>query len=197
MGVCLTIALQPAKATMMSMGGFGAGIGELLVAVSAIALSVATVLGKRRLGKVPLGIYSIVRTGLGTVIFFVVAILLYGTHHFMDAFSPFLWQWMLVYGVVIVVVGQSCWIAGLRASTVSTASIVGSFTPIAGILAAYFVLGEAPTMPQYIGGSAILLGICLSQFGIHRGTMASAATAEVMSVKTEQSIETDMGFKGI
>jgi drug/metabolite transporter (DMT)-like permease len=49
---------------------------------------------------------------------------------------------------------------------VSAASLAGSFTPIVGIIAAYLVLGEAPTLAQYIGGSLILVGILLSQVGI-------------------------------
>lgn len=196
-GVALTILLQPATAAMMHMAGFHIGVGELLAVFAAIALAVATILGKQRLSKVPLGLYSIVRTGLGTVIFFCVALVLYGRNHFVGAFSPFLWQWMLLYGVIIVVVGQSFWVAGLRASSVSTASIIGSLAPIAGILAAYLILDEVPTRSQYIGGSVILLGLALSQIGIHRHTARRARRPEVTSAAAEQAIESSMGFRGI
>lgn len=196
-GVVLTIFLQLPGTSMMQVQGFSVGIGELLVAIAALSLAVSTLIGKQRLSHVPLGIYSIVRTALGTAVFFVVALILYGNHHFMDALSPFLWRWMLVYGVVIVVVGQSLWTAGLRASTVSTASIVSSFTPIAGILAAYFILGETPTLAQYIGGSVILLGIVLSQVGTYQKTMRRATETAVDSMQAEQEIDTKVGFKGI
>lgn len=96
----------------------------------------------------PLGVFSLVRTGLGTIIFFFAALALYGHDHFKGVFSPFLWQWMLLYGVVIVVIGQSFWLTGLRAASVATASIIGSFAPIAGILAAYLILGEVPRQPN-------------------------------------------------
>ena len=108
-------------------------------------------------------------------------------------FSPFLWQWMLVYSAVIVVLGQSFWLKGLRHSTVSVASLAGSFTPIVGILAAYLVLGEAPTQAQYIGGSLILVGIFLSQVGIQLQTSRTVALDKVSSTQIEQG----MGFKGI
>jgi drug/metabolite transporter (DMT)-like permease len=196
-GVGLTIFLQPAREAMMQMGGFHIGVGELLAAIGAIALAVSTILGKKRLSKVPLGLYSVVRTGLGTVIFFILALVLYGDHHFMGVWSPFLWQWMLLYGVIIVVVGQSFWLTGLRASSISTASIVGSFAPIVGIVAAYLILGEVPTRAQYIGGGVILLGLLLSQIGLHRRTARQLAGMPVESVPTEQAIETSMGFKGI
>lgn len=194
-GVALTIALQPVHQSFMPMEHFPVE-GGLLTALGAIVLAVSTIIGKKRLSNVPLGIYSIVRTALGTVVFFVVAIVLYGQDHFMGVLSPFLWQWMLLYGAIIVVVGQSFWIAGLRASSVSTASVIGSFAPIAGILAAYLVLGEVPTQAQYIGGSVILFGLFLSQIGA-RQQAKRVVTNQANLVQTEQAIETQMGFKGV
>lgn len=196
-GVTLTIILQPPGQAMMNVGSFGVGIGEILAATGAVVIAASTIISKRYLGKIPLGIYSIFRTALGTLIFFFVALQLYGGNHFMDAFSPFLWQWMFVYGTVIVVVGQSLWIKGLRASTVSMASLVGSFTPIAGIISAYFILGEAPTLPQYVGGSIILVGIFLSQVGKRQETSPTATFSSVDSTQAEQEVEAGMGFKGI
>ncbi|MDV2993436.1 MAG: hypothetical protein N4J56_003090 [Chroococcidiopsis sp. SAG 2025] len=113
----------------------------------------------------------------------------------MDVFSPFLWEWMLVYGSIIVVVGQTFWITGLRATSVSEASLVSSFTPIAGILAAYFILGEVPTLAQYMGGSVIVIGVFLSQIGIRQ--KASSAATRNTSIQKQQEIESSMGFKGI
>jgi drug/metabolite transporter (DMT)-like permease len=196
-GVTLTILLQPPEESMMNMGGLRIGLGELLAAVGSVAVSAGTIFGKKYLSKVPLGIYNIFRTALGTAIFFFSALVLYGQEHFADVLSPFLWQWMFVYGAVIVVAGQSFWIKGLKTSTVSTASLVGSFTPIAGIISAYFILGEAPTNAQYIGGSLILVGIFLSQVGIQRQASPRVALSPVDSTAAEQAVETDMGFKGI
>lgn len=196
-GVGLTIVLQPARDSMMQMGGFHIGVGELLAALGAIVLAISAILSKKRLSKVPLGIYSVVRTGLGTVIFFLVALVLYGHKHFMGVLSPFLWQWMLLYGVIIVVVGQSFWLTGLRAASLSTASIVGSFSPIVGIVAAYLILGEVPTTAQYMGGSVILLGLLLSQIGFQRRMARKLPTMDAESLSKEQAIETNMGFKGI
>lgn len=196
-GVALSILLQPAKAPLMQMAGFSLGVGELLTLLGAVMLAIATILGKKWLSKVPIGIYSTVRTGLGTIIFFIIALVLYGQHHFMGVLSPFLWRWMLLYGVIIVVVGQSFWLVGLRASSVSTASIIGSFAPIAGILSAYLILGEVPTRAQYLGGSVILLGLVLSQVGIQRQTSRRAVATPAASIPAEQAIEARIGFKGI
>lgn len=196
-GVTLTIVLQPPGEMMANMGGLQVGLGEVLTAIAAVAVAVATIIGKKYLTLVPLGIYNIFRTTLGTIIFFFVAIILYGQDHFADVLSPFLWQWMFVYGAVIIVVGQSFWIKGLQTASVSTASLVGSFTPLVGILAAYLILGEAPTTAQYIGGSLILVGIFLSQLGIRYHTSGGSKLSPVDSTSAEQEVEKGMGFKGL
>jgi drug/metabolite transporter (DMT)-like permease len=193
-GVGLSVILQPPQPGMMTIAGFQIGMGEIFTGLGAIALSASTIMSKRWLGRVPLGAYSIVRTGLGTVIFFILALLLYGRDHFMQAFSPILWKWMLIYGPVIVVLGQSLWVHGLRTSTVSQASLAGSFTPIAGFLFAYVILGEAPTLAQYIGGAIVLLGIGLSQIGIWRREALSKSETE--STQMSQAMEGKIGFKG-
>ncbi|WP_143780333.1 DMT family transporter [Leptolyngbya sp. 'hensonii'] len=196
-GVALTILLQPVSPAHMDMGPIHMGRGEGLAAIAAIALALSTILGKAQLSQVPLGIYSVFRTAIGTIVFFIFALVLYGPDHFAEAFSPFLWQWMLLYGALIVVVGQSFWVTGLRVSTVSTVSIVGSFTPIAGILSAYLILGEAPLRAQYIGGAVILLGILLGQLGTGQKAQASATLTKVTVLETGQTLESRVGFKGI
>jgi drug/metabolite transporter (DMT)-like permease len=196
-GVTLTIVLQPPTAATMTMGHFGIGVGELLAAVGAVALSASAIIGRKRLKRVSLGLFSMVRTALGTVIFFCLALILYGRDHFMGVLSPFLWQWMLLYGVVIVVVGQSFWLTGLRSSSLSMAALIASFTPIAAILASYFILGEAPTQAQYIGGSVILLGIFLGQLGSHRKEPFNGLSSNTNVTTVELTVETHMGFKGI
>jgi EamA-like transporter family len=99
--------------------------------------------------------------------------------------------------IKIQVVGQSFWLAGLRYSSLSMASSIASFAPIAGILAAYFILGEAPTQAQYIGGSVVLLGILLSQFGIRHRSLTQGRISGTVAIPVQQAVETQMGFKGI
>lgn len=197
-GVTLTIILQPPGESMMNMGGWQLGFGEILVALGSVALAISTIIGKKFLSHVPLGISSIFRTALGTFIFFFTALILYGSDHFADVLSPFLWQWMFLYGGLIVVVGQSFWTKGLKTSTVSTASLVGSFTPIAGIIAAYLFLNEVPTMAQFVGGSLILVGIFLSQVDRrYKTSRKEVEFSQVTSTKAEKEVDTFTGFKGI
>lgn len=183
-GVVVTVVLQSLQETMTPVGFSTVGWGEILTAIGAIALAISNVISKSRLDRIPIGIFTIFRTALGTVIFFFAALSIYGSDHFMDVFSPFLWKWMLVYGTIIVAVGQSFWLAGLKNSSGSNASLAAAFNPIAAFLAAYLVLGEAPTLAQYLGGIVILCGIALSQIGIWRNS-------------TAQKMATGVGFKGI
>jgi drug/metabolite transporter (DMT)-like permease len=193
-GVGLTILLQEPTTEMMKMGGLPIGRGELMAAGGAIAFAVSTIISKVTLKQIPLGLFSLIRTTLGTVIFFIVVLILYTPTHFMDVFSPFLWQWMLVYGAIIVVGGQLCWFTGLKTAGAADVSLASSFSPIAGILAAYFILSEAPTLAQYIGGSIILIGIVLNQIGIFLQPAKSATKPPLIPVK---EMDMEVGFKGI
>lgn len=193
-GVALTVLLQEPSGEMMEMAGFMIGRGELMAACGAIALAISTIISKVTLKQIPLGVFSLIRTTIGTIAFFIVVIILYRPSHFMDVFSPFLWQWMSIYGAVIVVGGQLCWFAGLKTSGASDVSLASSFSPIAGILAAYLILSEAPTMAQYIGGGVILIGIVLNQIGVFRKMKKSAPQPSTNPVK---EMEMEVGFKGV
>lgn len=189
MGVLLTILLQSSGVNMIHMGEFfQVGKGELFTAGWAVCITISTIIGKVKLRQVPLGIFTVFRTVIGTIIFCIIVFKLFGVHHFIDIFSPFLWKWMLFYSVVIVVAGQLCFFTGLKKSTASDVSLASSFGPIAGILAAYWILGEAPNLAQYIGGSIIMCGIVLNQIGVLR------QNAKTISVK---EMENSVGFKGV
>jgi len=182
-GVALTILLQPNSGVMI-------GKGEVLTIIAAIALVVSSLISKVEFEHIPLGVFTVYRTFVGTLVFGVIVVLLFGFQHFTDIFSPFLWQLMLVYGAVIVVGGQLCWYMGIRKSTSADITLANSFTPISGILGSYLILGQVPNMAQYIGGSVILLGIGLGLIGIS------------MLRKKEQSysaiaMDMESGFKGI
>lgn len=184
-GVVLTIALQPTSNNMVSMGGFNIGQGELMVMVAAIASAISNTISKIKLKSIPLGIFTIFRTAVGTVVFFSLTAKLYGTSHFMDVFTPIIWQWMLIYGTVIVVGGQGAWFKGLQSTNAGDVSLASSISPIAGIVAAFLILGELPTMAHYIGGSVIILGIILNQIG---------TTVQNNSIK---EMDAQVGFKGV
>lgn len=168
-GVALTVIIAPPSDDMMSMGmGLELGLGEILTLVAAVFKAISNVISKVSLQHIPLGIFNVYRMAVGTVVFFVTVIVLFGPSHLMDTTSPFLWQWMLLYSAVIVVGGQLAWFKGLKSSNASEISLATAFNPLAGVLAAYLILGDIPTLGQYIGGAVILVGIALNQVGVKR-----------------------------
>jgi drug/metabolite transporter (DMT)-like permease len=149
--------------SMSATASFSLGKGEVLTIISSLLISGSSLMNKKYLSKIPLGIAHIFRLGVGTLIFFLVANILYGPGHFGELFSPFLWKWMLVYGGIIIVIGQSFWAKGFRETPVSVSAIVSCFSPIAGMVFAYWILSEVPSLGQLLGGGILLIGLLLSQ----------------------------------
>jgi drug/metabolite transporter (DMT)-like permease len=148
--------------SMSSTSSLSLGKGEILTIMSSVLIAASSLLNKKYLSEIPLGIAHVFRLGVGTLFFFIVANVLYGPSHFGEIFSPFLWKWMLVYGGVIIVIGQSFWAKGFRETPVSVSAIVSCFSPIAGMVFAYWILAESPSLGQLFGSAILLLGLLLS-----------------------------------
>ncbi|MEO1506181.1 MAG: DMT family transporter, partial [Cyanobacteria bacterium J06633_23] len=192
-GVALTVLIQPPGAETVSMGmGMVIGRGALYTLIAAIIKAVANLVSKISLRDIPIGIFSVFRMFVGTVFFFGATVVLYGPEHFIDVGSRFLWQWMLFYAAVIVVAGQTFWFNGLKRSTASEVSFATAFNPIVGILSAFVLLGEVPTLGQYVGGIVILGGIILNQIGVQRLNLMRSSPKP-----SPQEMSESIGFKGI
>ena len=191
-GVALTIVLQPPGNNSINMGGgLTIGQGELMAAAAAVAAAAANIISKVKLKQISLGVFSIFRTAVGTVVFFTIVVKLFGIGHFQGVLAPLVWQWMLLYSVVIVVGGQLAWFQGLKTTTASDVSLVSAINPIVGIIAAYLILQEIPTRAQYVGGSIIILGIIINLIGV------SLEQSEPPSKPLALEMDKYVGFKGI
>lgn len=189
-GVALTAALQQERAVVLH----SVGTGEVLVVVAAIAFACATLIIKTQLRQIPSSIISVARAVGGTAVSFCLIAAGYDSHHLADAFSPCLWQYMLLGGPVMFGIGQICWFTGIKNSAPADISLAGCFTPVAGIVAAYFILGEVPNFAQSIGGSAILAGLFLSQMAIGQQAKPAAAVA---ALEPAPEIAADLGLQGV
>jgi drug/metabolite transporter (DMT)-like permease len=187
-GVGLTVILPDysSEETVMMGNQSILGVGTGLVIIAATIQSFNTIIDQSRLKHIPIGLVNIIKTSFSTVVFFIFAVQLFGIEHFQDAFSPFLWQWMLFYSLILVVFGQLLWLQGVRNTSGSEVSLVNALTPVASIIAAFLILGEIPTKSQYIGGIVILIGIIITQIGIQHKTKP---------MPKEMTLDT--GFKGI
>lgn len=202
-GVALTVIIAPPSDQMVSMGmGTELGLGEVLTLVAAVFKAISNVISKVSLKHIPLGIFNVYRMAIGTVVFFVTVVVLFGPSHLMDTTSPFLWKWMFFYSAVIVVGGQLAWFKGLKTSNASEISLATAFNPLAGVFAAYLLLAEIPTLGQYIGGAVILGGIALNQIGIQRlnaqaNAQTSAQAIEPTPAANPVEMSESITFKGI
>lgn len=193
-GVALIALLQP------QTEGLIIGRGEIYAGLAAIIYAASTVLAKLYLKNVPLGIFSVFRSAVGTIVFFIIASYLFGPDHFSDLGSTFLWKWMLVYGGIIIVTGQVAWDSGVRKSQSTDVSIATSFTPVAGVLAAYLILGEQLSQAHYIGGAVLLTGISICLFATYQKLRQEKKQQEHISKKDAISCleaECRTGFKGV
>ena len=196
-GVALTLLLAPPDPAMTEAMGFALGRGEIFAAIGAISRALASLAGQYALRQIPLGIFMVGRTAISTIVFGVTAAILFGPEHFMDVASPFLWQWMLIYGGILVMGGQLAWFAGLRSSTASEISLASSFGPIAGILSAFLILGVLPTTAQYIGGSVILLGIIVTQYEQLQKAKRDRQKLDPEPEPCPVKLDIEAGYKGI
>ena len=146
--------------------GLGIGKGELFAALSALIYALSTIIARQWLAAVPLGIFTVFRSAVGTVVFFIVANYLFGPEHFADILSPFLWKWMLIYGALIIVSGQLAWDFGIQSSSSVDISISTSFAPVGGVVGAFLILGETPEMSHYIGGGVLVIGISIGLISV-------------------------------
>ena len=194
LGVAMIILLQPEREN------FVFGEGELFAAIAAIFYAISVVVGRNWLKNIPLGIFSVFRTAIGTIFFFIIANYLFGPEHFVDLTSPSLWKWMIIYGGIIIVSGQFAWDAGLRKSNSTDISLATSFSPIAGVLGAFLILGEYPLLAHYIGGSILMLGIILGSIAsVQINHQKNDALKENESHHSKRIMEAECktGFKGI
>lgn len=192
-GVVIIFLLQSLWEDMGKMENIlSIGLGELLTIIAAVVLAFSRILSKQSLSNVDSGLYTVFRALIGTIVFFFAALIIYGQSHFMDLFSPFLWGWMLIYGAVIIALGQASWYMGVGENSAAEISLATSFTPLAGIITAFLILGEAPSAAQLIGGSVVLVGIAVSQLGARQKRSQQKNDDRTLALE----MESETGFRG-
>ena len=153
------------------------GPGEMAAALATLSYIASAIIAKKALARIPMGVFSIYRTAVGTVIYVVLISALKGPQEFQDVFSPVLLKWVWVYAIIVVVIGQLVWFVALKQARSDDLSLATSFSPLAGIAFAVLLLGE-DSGPGFIpGGALILLAIYVGQSKgaiarpLHRGTV--------------------------
>ncbi|MEO1181232.1 MAG: DMT family transporter, partial [Cyanobacteria bacterium J06636_28] len=193
-GVFITVLIHPLADKTIPIGmGITIGKGAFLTVIAAFVKVLSNLIDQTSTQEIPIEIVSIFKMFIGVIFFFGITIILYGPEHFIDVSSRFLWQWMLFYAAIIIVLGQFLWFNGLQQSTVSEVSLITSFSPILGILEAFLLLNEVPTIGQYLGGTLILGGIILNQIGAQQRLKLVPCARR----PSDREMSKSGGFKGI
>ena len=193
-GAVIIIALKSDGAA------FHFGKGEIAAVVATLSFIASTIVSRVGLKGIPLGIFSIYRTVLGTAIYYFLAIYLYGPHHFQDLFSAEVWKWVWVYAIIVIIIGQFSWNLGLKYARSGDVSLATSFSPLAGLIIAMLLLGEDPGPGLIPGGLIILIAIGVGQIGRLRQKQAMRVVEEppMEKLQTEEALEYEgqVNFKG-
>ncbi|MBC7132135.1 MAG: DMT family transporter [Roseovarius sp.] len=178
-------------------GGFALGKGEIGALLATLSYVASTLVARAGLRGIPLGIYAIYRTVVGTVFYFFLAIYLFGPDHFQDVFHPLVWEWVWIYAVIVVLGGQFAWALALKHARSGDVSLATSFSPVAGILIAMVLLGEDPGPGLLPGGAIILAAIAIGQYGRLRSQRARADCAtRKRAAERALEHEGEVNFKG-
>ena len=135
--------------------------GDVLTIVGTFSGVLATQLSRDVLQRMSPILYGIIRNSLGSVLFAMIVLKVYGPQHFGEVFTPYLWMWTLVYGSIVVVGGQLTWLMGVKSAKAGDIALAVAFTPVAGVFFAYLLLGEKPAWGQWVGGAVIMAGVAL------------------------------------
>lgn len=168
------------------------GVGEGAAFIATLTFITSTIVTRVGLKEVPLGIFSIYRTILGTAIYMSIAIYLYGPDHFQDLFAPVVLKWIWVYAIIVIIIGQFAWNLGLKHARSGDVALATSFSPLAAITIAMVLLDENPGAGLIPGGVIILGGIAVAQFGRIR-----KERAEKQALEEALRLEGSANFKGV
>jgi len=135
------------------------GFGEIVAVFATLSYVVSAILARRALKCIPMGVYSVYRTAVGTVIYAVLILTLRGPQEFQGLFSPVLWQWIWIYVLIVLVIGQLVGFLALKYARSGDISLAASFSPLAVIVFAMLLLGEDPGLGLLPGTALILLAV--------------------------------------
>ena len=149
-------------ATVLTGSGFQVVQGDLFILLSALVYAVVTSMSKRLLPSIGLPALVFARNFFSAIVFFVLATILFGPQHFMDAFYGPLWIIMLVYAPVVIVSAQFAWFRAIAALEPASIARWTVFTPALAVGYAYLLNGERPSGVQVAALGFITVGIIVS-----------------------------------
>lgn len=152
-------------AIVLKTSAFQINRGDLLILLSAVVYAASSTLGKLMLSQqTNLQMIVFSRNFISSIIFFVIANLVFGPEHFTDVLAGQLWIVMLVYALIIIVLAQFLWYAALEKLSSQTVGKWTALSPVFGVSYAFLLNGERPSVAQLLAFLVIMTGIVVTSF---------------------------------
>ncbi|WP_120501765.1 DMT family transporter [Roseovarius sp. EL26] len=139
------------------------GPGEWAAFAATLSFMSSTLLARKVLKTLPMGIFASIRTVLGVSFYVIFVCVVQGPDQFRGLLSPILLKQVWIYAIVVFVIGQIAWNMALKHAKPSEISLATSFSPVAGVVFAMTLLGEHPGSGLIPGAVLILLAIYIGQ----------------------------------
>ena len=163
--------------TLALVQGMGhLAIGDGYVMLAALLQALAAHVAKRTLEHTTVGAFVALRNGASALIFFVIAVVLYGFEHFQHAFRPGLWPVMLAYALVAIVLAQVGWYSAICRAPGERVAGISLLSPFFGVFFAWLLVGENPSAAQWTGGAIIAVGMAIARRGKPRTLVGESVT---------------------
>ena len=153
-------------AIALKTSNFQTNRGDLLILLSTLVFALSSLVNQLMVAKTAtLRVVVFTRNFLSSIIFFVIAMKLFGPTHFGDAFSGRLWIIMGIYALIVIVCAQFLWYAAVNSLD---SRIIGRLTvmsPIFGVAYAFILNGERPSRIQLLTLLVVIIGVAIASAG--------------------------------
>jgi drug/metabolite transporter (DMT)-like permease len=137
--------------------------GDYIILIAAVVEAIGIIISKKILSFCSLRAFLFARNFFSSIGFFIIAINLFGFHHFQDAFQPELWGLIAVYALVIIVLGQYMWYKGIKSASSEMVSSLSMISPFLTLFFAFILLGESPDLYELLAIGLILTGMVVTR----------------------------------
>ena len=157
----------------LATNGFIINRGDFLILLSTLIFAVSALVNHvmiARSATLRLVVFS--RNFISSIIFFIIAVKLFGPMHFADAFSGSLWAIMAVYALVVIVCAQFLWYASTNNLDSKTIGRLTVLSPIFGVIYAFLLNGERPSLVQMTTLIVIIIGVTIASVGKQKNAIS-------------------------
>ncbi|MFG6097860.1 DMT family transporter [Leptolyngbyaceae cyanobacterium CCMR0082] len=154
----ITIALKTSN--------FQVNQGDLYILLSTVVFAATSLVNRLMIAKtatLPVVVFS--RNFISSILFFFIAIRLFGPDHFGDAFSGQLWILMAIYSLIVIVFAQFLWYASVNNLDSRTIGRLTVLSPIFGVTYAFLLNGERPSSIQVVTLAIVIVGVLIASLG--------------------------------